>query len=94
MANVSVVLFRLRLRRMLPLWFKNTEDYDKISGSDKVSIVDLNSFKPGQEIKVEIKHQDGSKDTIACTSSINEGQWGWFKAGSGESRSQTASYVS
>lgn len=69
---------------MLPLWFKDTADYEKISGTDKVSIVDLASFKPGQDIKVEIKHQDGSKETIACTSSINEGQWGWFKAGSGE----------
>jgi aconitate hydratase len=69
---------------MLPLWFKNPADYEKISGSDKISILGLNDFKPGQEIKVEITHKDGSKDSFQTTSSINEGQWGWFKAGSGK----------
>lgn len=69
---------------MLPLWFKNSADYDKISGTDKISIMDLQSFKPGQDIKVQITHKDGSKETIATTSSINEGQWEWFKHGSGE----------
>jgi aconitate hydratase len=76
----------LKKQGMLPLWFKNPADYDKISGTDKVSILDLQSFKPGQDIKIEIKHKDGSKEQILATSSINEGQWGWFKAGSGEWR--------
>lgn len=67
---------------MLPLWFKNGADYDKISGSDKLSIVNLAAFKPGQEITVEITHKDGSKDSFQTTSSINEGQWEWFKNGS------------
>ena len=75
----------LKKQGMLPLWFKNPADYDKISGTDKISILGLNEFQPGKELSVEIKHKDGSKDTIAVTSSINEGQWGWFKAGSGES---------
>jgi aconitate hydratase len=69
---------------MLPLWFKNVADYDKISGTDKISILDLASFKPGQDIKVQITHKDGSKETFDTTSSINEGQWEWFKHGSGE----------
>jgi len=67
---------------MLPLWFKNTADYDKISGTDKISILDLQSFKPGQDITVEITHKDGSKEKFLTTSSINEGQWEWFKHGS------------
>jgi len=71
---------------MLPLWFKDAADYDKISGTDKISILDLQKFKPGQDIKVQITHKDGSKDTFLTTSSINEGQWGWFKAGSGENK--------
>lgn len=75
----------LKKQGMLPLWFKNPADYDKISGTDKISILDLQNFKPGQDIKVEITHKDGSKEQILTTSSINEGQWGWFKAGSGES---------
>lgn len=67
---------------MLPLWFKNSADYDKISGTDKLSILGLNEFKPGQELTVEIKHKDGKSEKIQVTSSINEGQWEWFKAGS------------
>ena len=72
---------------MLPLWFKNPADYDKISGSDKISILGLNDFQPGKDLTVEITHEDGKKESFATTSSINEGQWGWFKAGSGTSRS-------
>ena len=69
---------------MLPLWFKNPADYDKISGTDKISILGLDSFKVGNELDVEITHKDGNKEKIKVTNSINEGQWGWFKAGSGE----------
>jgi aconitate hydratase len=69
---------------MLPLWFKNAADYDKISGTDKISILGLNSFQPGKDIEVEITHKDGKKEKILTTSSINAGQWEWFKAGSGE----------
>ena len=75
----------LKKQGMLPLWFKDAADYDKISGTDKISILGLNEFKPGQEITVEITHKDGKKEKIQTTNSINEGQWGWFKAGSGES---------
>lgn len=69
---------------MLPLWFKNPADYEKISGSDKLSILGLNEFQPGKDIEVEITHKDGSKEKFLTTSSINAGQWEWFKAGSGE----------
>lgn len=74
----------LKKQGLIPLWFKNSADYDKISGSDKLSILDLANFKPGQEITVEIKHKDGKSEKIQTTTSINEGQWEWFKAGSGE----------
>lgn len=70
---------------MLPLWFKNSADYDKISGTDKISILGLSKFKPGQDIELEITHKDGAKEKILSTTSINEGQWEWFKAGSGKS---------
>jgi aconitate hydratase len=72
----------LKKQGMLPLWFKNSADYDKISGTDKLSILGLDSFKPGQDITVEIKHQDGKTEQFLTTTSINEGQWEWFKHGS------------
>jgi aconitate hydratase len=67
---------------MLPLWFKDPKDYDLISGSDKLSIVGLNDFKPGQEITVKGKRADGSEYSFQTTNTINEGQWAWFQAGS------------
>ena len=72
----------MKKQGMLPLWFKNSADYDKISGTDKISILNLDSFKPGQDITVEIKHEDGKTEQFLTTTSINEGQWEWFKHGS------------
>ncbi|CAK9782524.1 putative aconitase [Cutaneotrichosporon oleaginosum] len=72
----------LKKQGMLPLWFKDPKDYDLISGSDKLSIVGLNDFKPGQEITVKGKRADGSEYSFQTTNTINEGQWAWFQAGS------------
>jgi hypothetical protein len=69
---------------MLPLWFKNEADYDKIKGTDKISILGLKEFAPGKDLSLEVTHKDGSKDTIPVTHTFNEGQIGWFRAGSGE----------
>ncbi|BEJ17891.1 hypothetical protein CspHIS471_0701590 [Cutaneotrichosporon sp. HIS471] len=72
----------LKKQGMLPLWFKDPKDYDLISGSDKLSIVGLANFKPGQEITVNGKRADGSEYSFQTTNTINEGQWAWFEAGS------------
>jgi aconitate hydratase len=34
------------------------------------------------DITVEIKHHDGKTEQFLTTTSINEGQWEWFKHGS------------
>ncbi|KAF9237196.1 hypothetical protein BU15DRAFT_88841 [Melanogaster broomeanus] len=60
----------LKKQGMLALTFANPEDYDKVLPSDKVDILGLESFAPGKNLTLVVKHEDGTKDIE------------WFKAGS------------
>ncbi|KAI5448737.1 Aconitate hydratase mitochondrial, partial [Naganishia albida] len=70
------------LFQVLALWFQNPADYDKISGTDKISILGLDKFAPGEPLDVEITHKDGSKEQIKVNHTFNAGQIEFFKAGS------------
>lgn len=72
----------LKKQGMLALTFVDPADYDKIQPSDKVDILGLESFAPGKNLTLAVKHADGSKDEIALAHTFNEGQIEWFKAGS------------
>ncbi|KAG6911031.1 hypothetical protein DXG01_005447 [Tephrocybe rancida] len=72
----------LKKQGMLALTFADPADYDKISPSDKVSILGLESFAPGQNLTLKVKKEDGSSIDISLAHSFNEGQIEWFKAGS------------
>ena len=72
----------LKKQGMLALTFANPEDYDKIRPDDRVDILGLESFAPGKNLTLVVKHSDGSKDEISLAHSFNEGQIEWFKAGS------------
>ncbi|KAL6303359.1 aconitate hydratase [Sparassis latifolia] len=72
----------LKKQGMLALTFVNAADYDKVRPTDKVAILGLESFAPGKNLTLVLKHEDGSKEKIALAHSFNEGQIGWFKAGS------------
>ncbi|RSH87555.1 Aconitate hydratase mitochondrial [Apiotrichum porosum] len=72
----------LKKQGMLPLWFKNPADYDLVSGSDKLSITGLNEFAPGKDLTILGKKADGSEYSFIVSHTFNEGQIGWFKAGS------------
>ncbi|GHJ87322.1 hypothetical protein NliqN6_3724 [Naganishia liquefaciens] len=72
----------LKKQGLLALTFQNPADYDKICGSDKISILGLNEFAPGKPLDIEITHKDGSKDQIKVNHSYNAGQIEFFKAGS------------
>ncbi|MCL4548191.1 MAG: aconitate hydratase [Bacteroidetes bacterium] len=71
----------LKKQGMLPLTFSNPADYDKILEDDKLSLVGLNEFAPEKQLKLIIKHSDGSVDEIWLNHSFNAGQIEWFKAG-------------
>ncbi|XP_069123750.1 LOW QUALITY PROTEIN: aconitate hydratase, mitochondrial-like [Argopecten irradians] len=76
----------LKKQGMLPLTFADPADYDKIKPDDRISLVGLKDLAPGKQVNCEIKHSDGSQDSIKLNQSMNEGQIAWFKAGSALNR--------
>lgn len=72
----------LKKQGMLPLTFDNPEDYDKIQEDDRVSIIGLTELAPEKQVKLVIKHSDGTTDEAMLNHTFNENQIEWFKAGS------------
>jgi len=72
----------LKKQGMLALTFVNPSDYDLIQEEDRVSILGLADFTPGQPLMLEALHSDGSKDVFPVHHTYNEAQIQWFKAGS------------
>jgi aconitate hydratase len=72
----------LKKQGMLGLTFENEGDYDLIQEDDTFNFLDLNEFAPGKSIKLEVVHNDGSKDLINTLHTYNAQQIEWFKAGS------------
>lgn len=71
----------LKKQGMLPLTFADPKDYDKIKEDDKVDLL-VTQLSPGKQLKMIVKHKDGTKDEIMLNHTMNETQIGWFKAGS------------
>ena len=72
----------LKKQGLLPLTFVNPSDYDKIHEDDKVNILGLSELSPGKQVKMILKHKDGSEDKIMLNHTMNAAQIEWFKAGS------------
>ena len=72
----------LKKQGMLALTFSNEADYDLIQENDTFNFVDLKEFAPNRQLTLEVIHDNGTKDTILVNHSYNEGQIGWFVAGS------------
>ena len=60
----------------------NESDYDLIKEDDTFNFTDLNSFTEGEQLTLEIVHEDGTNNTIMLNHTYNEAQIDWFKAGS------------
>lgn len=72
----------LKKQGMLALTFANETDYDKIQENDTFNFVDLKEFAPGKPLTIELLHDNGTTETILVNHTYNEGQIGWFVAGS------------
>ncbi|MCH7973096.1 MAG: aconitate hydratase [Bacteroidetes bacterium] len=72
----------LKKQGMLPLTFTDPSDYDKILENDKLDIIGLKELAPDKQLKLIIKHEDGSQDEAVLNHTMNEPQIEWFKAGS------------
>ncbi|WP_108822776.1 aconitate hydratase [Dysgonomonas sp. Marseille-P4361] len=72
----------LKKQGMLALTFVNKEDYNKVREDDKISILGLIDFKPGQNLTIELLHSNGTKESFEVAHTYNDIQIEWFKAGS------------
>lgn len=72
----------LKKQGILPLTFANPADYDKIQEDDKISLLGVKEIAPGSQIKMVLKHKDGSTEEVLLNHTLNANQIEWFKAGS------------
>jgi len=89
--NIRVVIVKsfarihetnLKKQGILALTFSNKDDYNKILEDDKINILGLKEFQPGNKLHCKIIHIDGTKDKILLSHTYNHNQIDWFKAGS------------
>lgn len=71
----------LKKQGMLPLTFANPADYDKVREDDKIDL-DVKDIAPGSQVKMTLKHSDGTKDEVMLNHTMNKQQIDWFKVGS------------
>ena len=88
--NVKVILAKsfarihetnLKKQGMLALTFADKDDYKKVREEDKISIVGLKEFAPGEPLTAILYHADGTEESFAVNHTYNELQIKWFKAG-------------
>lgn len=71
----------LKKQGMLALTFSNPADYDKILEDDRIDIIGLTEFAPGQSLTIVLHHIDGKSENFQVNHSYNQSQIDWFKAG-------------
>ena len=83
-ANSYARIFEANLKKqaVLPFTFADKADYDKIQAKDKISFTGLDNITPGKPVSMNVKHEDGSSDSIQVNHTLNDDQVKWFNAGS------------
>ena len=72
----------LKKQGILPLYFSDPADYEKIGEYDRVSLIDLAGLAPGKPVKMLVKPKEGALFELRLTHTLTEEQIGWFRAGS------------
>jgi len=72
----------LKKQGMLALTFVNLADYDLVRQDDYVDILGFENFNPDSEIKIRLRHADGTEDTFDVLHGYNKQQAEWVVAGS------------
>ena len=62
----------LKKQCILALTYSNKSDYDKIREDDSFSILQLNDFSSGCNLKIQINHIDGSEDIFLSNIILNQ----------------------
>ena len=72
----------LKKQGMLGLTFNDESDYDLIQEDDIFNFIDLDAFKPGKPLIIEVLHSDKTKDLIVANHTYNQSQIDWYNEGS------------
>lgn len=72
----------LKKQGVLALHFASPADYDKIREDDLLTFTGLKDLAPGKNVVLQIKHKDGSTESIDMKHTYNAEQLKWFRAGS------------
>ncbi len=72
----------LKKQGMLAITFSDKDDYDKILEDDRIAILGMENFLPGEPLTVQLTHADGSTESLEVNHTYNENQIEWFKSGS------------
>ncbi|MYD74636.1 MAG: aconitate hydratase, partial [Chloroflexi bacterium] len=72
----------LKKQGILALTFSDPAHYDLVGQLDRLSILGLADFAPGQPLTLRIDHEDGSSNEVSVNHSYTDEQITWFQAGS------------
>ncbi|MCY4618846.1 MAG: aconitate hydratase [Chloroflexi bacterium] len=72
----------LKKQGVLALTFSDPAHYDFVGERDRLSVLGLADFAPGNPLTLRIDHEDGSSDEVSVNHSYTEEQITWFRAGS------------
>ncbi len=72
----------LKKQGLLALTFADPADYDRIREGDRIGLVGLASLAPGRAVACQVKHADGTSETLSLAHSFSASQLAWFRAGS------------
>jgi aconitate hydratase len=73
----------LKKQGVLPLTFAAPADYDRISGTDSISLLNLSaSLQPGKQVTARVTKADGTSFEIKLKHTLNANQLEWIRAGS------------
>lgn len=72
----------LKKQGVLALTFAREEDYDRIRSSDRIGVVGVTNVRPGENLVLSVKPEDGEAWTTEVRHTMTEEQVEYFKAGS------------
>ena len=72
----------LKKQGMLALTFVNPADFDLVRQDDYVDILGFENFNPDSQIRIRLRHADGTSDTFDVQHGYNEQQAEWVISGS------------
>jgi aconitate hydratase len=72
----------LKKQGILPLTFRDPQDYERFGQDDRVTVSGLYALEPGRPVTVIIRKPDGRTEEIQCNHTMTREQIAWFRAGS------------